>query len=260
MTTQMNFRDWEALSAYLDDQLNQNERIQLEGRFKEEPNLRRSLTELDLTRKVLRSATKLHAPRNFTLSPEMAGIRIHTHPVPSFFSGLRLASILATFFFVLVTAGSLIVQNFAISQTVVQKPASQNFAAAPLGKGGGGGGDSPEMPAIAMEPTSEVMQRQMEQGSETPATLMIQVTPQSFAAPAAAPVQGFAEPRELAGTDEAAVAMQPPQDISPSETNTMSSRVRAWSIVTITQILLALLAIITGIAAFIIRRQTHYHS
>ena len=72
-------RDLEQLSAYLDGQLSQSDRARLEIRIKSDAGLAAALEELRQTRAFLRRTPQRHAPRNFTLTPGMAGIR---PPVP----------------------------------------------------------------------------------------------------------------------------------------------------------------------------------
>ena len=75
MDNRIKSQDWETLSAYLDGQLTPRELTHLETRLSSDPELRTALEELRQTRGVLRSLPKLRVPRNFTLSPEMVGIR-----------------------------------------------------------------------------------------------------------------------------------------------------------------------------------------
>ena len=72
-------RDLEQLSAYLDGQLSQSSRTRLETRIQSDPALASALEELRQTRAFLRRTPQRRAPRNFTLTPGMAGIR---PPVP----------------------------------------------------------------------------------------------------------------------------------------------------------------------------------
>ena len=74
MTKNISMREWEALSAYLDGQLPAKERTRLETQLNQAPELRSALEDLRRTRSVLRSQPKVRAPRNFTLTPEMAGL------------------------------------------------------------------------------------------------------------------------------------------------------------------------------------------
>ena len=64
MITQLTAHDWEALSAYLDEQLNPQERAALEARLQKEPDLQTGLQDLRRTRSLIRRAPKMRAPRN----------------------------------------------------------------------------------------------------------------------------------------------------------------------------------------------------
>ncbi len=106
MKEQISRRDWERLSAYVDDQLSASERSRLETRLSSDPTLRKALDDLRMTRSAVKSLPRLRAPRNFTLTPEMAGQQIKT--APRLFSTFRLASIVSTVLLVMVMLGDLI--------------------------------------------------------------------------------------------------------------------------------------------------------
>ena len=55
MTTQITPRDWEHLSAYLDGELKDKEKILLEDRIRKDENLRFSLDSIQQVRAALRS-------------------------------------------------------------------------------------------------------------------------------------------------------------------------------------------------------------
>ncbi len=103
MNSKISSRDWEALSAYLDDALPPREQARLETRLGEEPALQEALASLERTRSTLRAAPRLRAPRNFTLTPEMVA------PRPSLWDWLRptmqWSSAVAALLLVLVVAG-----------------------------------------------------------------------------------------------------------------------------------------------------------
>ncbi len=105
MMREMTNREWEALSAYLDNELTSKERVNLEIRLQQDQDLRLALKELRRTRIVLRSQPKMRAPRNFTLTPEMAGIRTSKRPASRAYPFFRFASALATMVLVLVLVG-----------------------------------------------------------------------------------------------------------------------------------------------------------
>jgi len=114
MTTKISPHEGELLSAYLDGQLAPKERARLEARLREDAQLRSVLVELRRTRTILRSQPRLRAPRNFTLTPQMAGKSARM--APRAYPALRLASVLAGMLFVLVLVGDLI--------TVPRQPAT----------------------------------------------------------------------------------------------------------------------------------------
>jgi hypothetical protein len=138
MSPNLSTRDFEALSAYLDDQLPERERTRLEARLRTETRLQQALNDLDQTRRVLRAAPRMRAPRNFTLTPEMVPA-----PAPRFLPLVRFAFALASLMFVLSLAG--------------------NFAFAPLG-----GATTAALPAESVEMQEEAPQAlQMEAQEES---------------------------------------------------------------------------------------------
>jgi Putative zinc-finger len=123
MTTKISPHEAELLSAYLDGQLTPKERSRLEARLREDVQLRSLLVELRRTRAILRSQPRLRAPRNFMLTPQMAGKPART--TPRAYPALRLASVLAGLLFVLVLAGDLLT---ASRQTAIPQPAANQAA------------------------------------------------------------------------------------------------------------------------------------
>lgn len=65
--------DYELLSAYIDEMLEEDERRMLEARLQTEPLLRRELAALRQTVTLLNHLPTLQAPRNFTLTAAMVG-------------------------------------------------------------------------------------------------------------------------------------------------------------------------------------------
>jgi hypothetical protein len=148
MMREMTNREWEALSAYLDNELAPKERSSLEAQLKQDHDLRIALQELRRTRIVLRSQPKMRAPRNFTLTPEMAGIRTQSRPASRAYPFFRLASALATIALVLVLVGDFFTAKPAAlpvsrSSAPIEAPMSPQEAqagtTAPPGMGGGSG-------------------------------------------------------------------------------------------------------------------------
>jgi len=95
-------RDWEVLSSYLDGQVSPKEKARIETRLQEDASFRSALSELETTKRVFRMLPKVHAPRNFTLTPEMAGMKKPSSPL---FSVLRFVSVMASILFVMITLG-----------------------------------------------------------------------------------------------------------------------------------------------------------
>jgi hypothetical protein len=255
MKTQLTPHDWEALSAYLDNQLVSKERSRIEARLREDPDLRQALVELRRTRQILRAVPKLRAPRNFTLTPDMAGVRRGARSTPGFYSALRLASLLATFFFVLVTAGSFLVKSMAPAPVTVMRANVQNAAPALSGKGGGGGEAGPA-PMAPPAPTQEASSLLAQSGTETPGIQALQVTPQTegVITPTPVQVQALAAPRESAVTDQSASGKQPAEKSLATQQVEAHTSQTIWSFLGVVQIILALLAVITGLLAIFLYR------
>ncbi len=139
----MNFKDAELLSAYLDGQLRPSDSARLEARLKSDPDLRAVMDDLRAARGVLRKLPQRRAPRNFTLTPKMAGLK---PPQPRAYPVFRLATVLAALLFV---------ASVAVNGLAPVASAKLSRAAAPAyGLGGGcadcgvGGGPSSAQPAL----------------------------------------------------------------------------------------------------------------
>ncbi|HEY3313460.1 MAG TPA: hypothetical protein VGK00_17610, partial [Anaerolineales bacterium] len=129
MTQQTSFSDVELISAFLDGQLSATDKARLETRLKTDPQLRSILDDLGTSRALLRNLPARRAPRNFTLTPKMAGVK---PPVPRTFPFFRLASALAAILFIFAFAANLSGPALATIRAYAPAPV--------LGMGGGGGG------------------------------------------------------------------------------------------------------------------------
>ncbi len=142
----MNFRDIELLSAYLDGQVSPSDSARLEARLKSDPEMGLALQSLRESRGLLRQLPHRRAPRNFTLTRAMVGLK---PPLPRVYPVFRFATALAAILFVF---------SFTTNQV------SQLAASAPVpafglgGSGGGGGGDgsgfATEVPMLEMAPAA----------------------------------------------------------------------------------------------------------
>jgi anti-sigma factor RsiW len=141
--TSPSFRDMENLSAYLDGQISHSQRTRLEIRIQSDAVLAAALEELRQTRGLLRRTPQRRAPRNFTLTARMAGIR---PPVPRLVPALSWASAVAMLLFIFTLGTSLIGQlSFGA--------AAPMLAAAPSGIGGGPPAAATQAPAMAAPAT-----------------------------------------------------------------------------------------------------------
>jgi hypothetical protein len=101
------FHDVEQLSAYLDGQLSQVEKTRLETRLQSDLVLAATLSDLRQARSIIRRTPGRRSPRNFTLTPKMAGIK---PPVPRSVPALGWASAVAMVLFVLTLGTNLLGQ------------------------------------------------------------------------------------------------------------------------------------------------------
>jgi hypothetical protein len=127
------FRDVKQLSAYLDGQLSQVEKTRLEARLQVDPALGTLLGDLRQARLILRRTPNRPVPRNFTLTPKLAGIH---PPVPRLVPALSWASAVATLLFIITLGGNLLGQlSFGATAPLL--------AAAPMTSQGNGRGGGP---------------------------------------------------------------------------------------------------------------------
>jgi hypothetical protein len=131
--SQPSIRDVEQLNAYLDGELDTTQRQRLESRVSTNSELKSILDELREARGVLRRLPQRRAPRNFTLTPKMAGIK---PPLPRSYPVFRYASAVAAFLFFF---------SYLFSFAPRLNMAASTVAPASLEVGVGGGG-APEEP------------------------------------------------------------------------------------------------------------------
>jgi len=254
MTQTPSFRDVEKLSAYLDGQLKPSESARLESRLQTDPELASVLKELRQARSLLRQLPQRRAPRNFTLTPKMVGQK---PPLPRTYPVFRFATLVATLllFFTFAT-------NFMAPR--------MNRVVAPYGigggyGGGGGGGDgepelqmeaAPEASAEAAEPAEPAMEAPS--ATEELAPPEVPAPAPTLTAPSAndsARAEPTAMPSEKSGVQQVAptaeafaqqtAPLEAPQ--AQPEPNPSPPISAAW------QIALALIALLSGLIALILR-------
>jgi hypothetical protein len=103
--THPSFRDAEQLSACLDGQCSPAEKARLDLRLKADPALAALLGDLRQVRTLLRLTPKRPIPRNFMLTPKMAGIR---PPLPRLVPAFTWASAVSMLLFVFTLGTSLV--------------------------------------------------------------------------------------------------------------------------------------------------------
>jgi hypothetical protein len=100
MNTELSSRQWQLLSAYLDDQLTQKEKSQVEELLQQSADAREALAAMRRTHMILRALPMRKAPRNFTISPQS----VKKPVIPTFNTLLRFSSALAALLLVAVLA------------------------------------------------------------------------------------------------------------------------------------------------------------
>jgi len=128
-----NFRDIELLSSYLDGQLSPSESARLESRISADPELADAFNDIRAARGILRKLPVRKAPRNFTLTRKMVGLK---PPLPRSYSFFRFSTAFATVLLVLTFAANALTQLPRLS--FAADSASAPIAQMPSGLGGGG--------------------------------------------------------------------------------------------------------------------------
>ncbi len=156
------FRDVELISAYLDGQLSKVEQDKIVNRLKNEVELVNLLEDINYSISIMRKLPGRKAPKNFTLSPKMAGVK---PPVPRVFPVFRLASTFAGLLFILAFTANLsfpalsnlglpflgmAAANRAIDQSALESPALAPADFIPLETG------TPEVTLLMVLPTQSL--------------------------------------------------------------------------------------------------------
>jgi anti-sigma factor RsiW len=250
----MNFRDVELLSTYLDGQLNPSDSARLESRLKTDPELAAVMDDLRAARSALRQLPNRRAPRNFTLTPKMVGVK---PPLPRAYPIFRFASVFAALLFFLSYATNLVAPRLSA-------------ASAPYGYGvgGGGGGCGDEQPceaAPALEmpaapqpfaATEAPVATEAPMGTEAPA-LAVTEAPAGTASLAIAPTQMAIAPTEmpLTAEDSARVVETPSaKNGEPESTNGIPPEVQNEAPVSYIWLIgFAVVAVLSALVAYLLR-------
>lgn len=198
---QLSPKEWQLLSAYLDDQVSPRERIQIEKKLARDDAFNQALISLRQTRAVIRCMPQRRVPRNFTLTPEMVPARHAPRLIPVLRFASAFSAVAAVILFALQLLPGLMgagapmaapaaMEMAAGSQATGSTPPViywggppaqvQNFAG---GMGGGGGSDEPyAMPSNGIQ--FDIPQATGEPGVGAAAVPMPEATPSGESAPA----------------------------------------------------------------------------
>jgi hypothetical protein len=232
-----NFRDIELLSSFLDGQLSPSESARLESRIASDPELASAFNDIRSARGILRKLPSRKAPRNFTLTRQMVGLK---PPLPRSYSFFRFSTAFTTILFALTFAANALTQLPPISFG-----ASAPMAAAPQEAYGIGGGWEPvatEAPALAAAPAAT----EAPVATEAPLMEMAVALTATLPAPSA---------------DSARVMETPPAEVptakeagTPSELQNQPP-VKREALVPVTwQIILLALGLVSGMVMLALRR------
>ncbi|MCU0487403.1 MAG: hypothetical protein MUE67_00465 [Anaerolineales bacterium] len=257
MNTSLTPRDWQEISAYLDQQLNSAAQARLEARLAHEPELSQALENLRRQRALLRGLPRRRAPRNFTLTLAMAGRPTRQPGYPA----LRLVSALASLVLVVLLVGELVNQRFGMPQVASdlqvemveeEAPVMLMQEAAPAAELEQPAESAPEAGALAPLPTTPVEEaRKAAESTPADAPSAKMIAPEETPAPAmleAAPVEAETAILDSAPEDAAATAVESPAP-RPQVFGLDRSLWRAL------EILAGFLAVLTGLAWWRLRRR-----
>lgn len=248
-------RDWQEISTYLDQQLSPTAQARLEDRLAHEPELSQAFENLRRQRTVLRALPRQRAPRNFTLTPAMAGQPARQPGYPA----LRLVSALASLVLVVLLVGELVNQRLGMTQVASdlqiemveeEAPAMLMQEAAPAAELEQPVEVAPEAGALAPLPTVPVEDaRKAAESTPAEAPSAKKIAPEETPAPAmleAAPAE--AETTILEAASEAGAAVEAP---APRPQIFGLDR-SLWRTL---EILAALLAVLAGLAWWLLHRR-----
>jgi anti-sigma factor RsiW len=234
------FRDIELLSSYLDGQLSPSESARLESRLSSDPEFESAFSDLRAARGILRKLPSRKAPRNFTLTRQMVGLK---PPLPRSYSFFRFSTAFATILLTLTFAVNLLTPR--LSYIGPLKTA--------WGGGYGGGPAAPQMmeaPAATEAPVA--MEEAAPSVTQTPAATMVPAPALEMLPMPTLSMDSAAT--ELPTAKEAATPSelmnQTAESVSGEESRSQNQALIpfAW------QVILFILILLSGLIAFLLRR------
>lgn len=140
------WRDVELLSAYLDGRLSSRQQARLEARLERQVVLRQTLEGLRQTRALLRRVPPRRAPRNFTLTPRLIGLR---PPLPRLVPALRWATLTALLLFFVSLTAPYLMPLVSAPKTAPAAPVMEAATSAPESLAAPAPAESPDDLALA---------------------------------------------------------------------------------------------------------------
>lgn len=230
-----NFRDIEQFSAYLDEQLSPSESARLESRISSDPELASAFNDIRSARVILRKLPARKAPRNFSLTRQMVGLK---PPLPRSYSFFRFSTAFATILLMLTFAANSIVPNISFSASA-PAPADQEAF------GIDGGPSSAAMPAASEAPVA----------TEAPAAPVVEMT--AMPTMESLPTAALEAPAAKEAATPSELLDQPPtQNLAESgPVPDEQSRFQNQALIPfVWQVALFILILLSGLAAFLLRR------
>ncbi|NPV57451.1 MAG: hypothetical protein HPY76_12370 [Anaerolineae bacterium] len=260
MTDQITARQWELLSAYLDDQVDEKDAARVQQMLADDPSLRLIFDRMRSGKMLLNEMPQQPVPHHFTLTRQMAAQvrRSSRRQVMGYSSLVAMFLLVVTFVTQLFTFAPRLslgpqapVMEREAMEAITQSPPPIIVWGQPYGKGGGGGGE----PLNEMEAPSPLQATPGEADMmATPGVEMLQESPpalqESLTTPQpGGPILGI-RPSEEAGNytlaPTAGVVLPP---ATPSEPFVLS----AWF--AILQGILLAATLVTGILWLVLRRR-----
>lgn len=153
----------ERLNAYLDEALTDAERRRFETELQQDADLRDELEALRWVKLSVQQAPRLRAPRNFILDPAVYGQSAPAKPSWSFYPGLRVATALTAFFFILALALDLATPMGALNQPLLGGGVTQTAMEEVMP-----GAEDAALMAEPAEPESETAQTDLFEAAPAP--------------------------------------------------------------------------------------------
>lgn len=281
MRYQYSSKDWQNLNAYLDGQLTPAQREHFELKLHSSANLQQARLELQQTKDLLRKSTAIKSPHHFTLTAADVE-RLKPQHRFNWLPALSISSALATIMMIFTIFFEMVANPVPMSKSIA--PASSEMLAAqapslaadnstapqesapiiiwgmPGGVGSGGGGDASTLangmgggPAVKAADGTLGAGMGGAEVTPQPEILTLNEPPQAQEPiTGAGPILGVRSPDDAEAYNQAVTSSLAEQQENLQNQNTADFSYLRWA-----QILLALVAIVTGGIALSMWRRLH---